>query len=77
MNAGLIVSVAMLIISCLVAFGWLRNIVQIIRNGRKPKVEQESQGFVLFRYIGVFVPIIGAALGYFSGPRNKSPHHDI
>ena len=65
MDAGLIVSVAMLIVSCLAAFGWMRNIAQIIRNGRKPKVEQESKGLVVFRYIGVFIPVIGAVLGYF------------
>jgi hypothetical protein len=65
MDAGLIVSAAILIVSCLAGFGWTRNIVQIMRNGGKPKVEQESRRLVVFRYIGVFVPMIGAVLGYF------------
>ena len=65
MDAGLILSAAILIVSCLAGFGWTRNIVQIVRNGRKPKVEQESKCLVVFRYIGVFVPVVGAVLGYF------------
>ena len=65
MNTGLAVSVVMLILSCLVVFGWMRNIAQIIRNGRKPKAEQESQLLLVGRYIGVFIPVVGAVLGYF------------
>ncbi len=65
MNTGLIVGVVMLILSCLTLFGWMRNIAQIIRNGRKPKADQESQRLLIGRYIGVFIPIIGAVLGYF------------
>jgi hypothetical protein len=56
-NIGIVIAGLIILLT---SFGYIRNIVKIIRDH-----EQGLTVKMIFRIIGVFVPFIGVVLGFF------------
>lgn len=59
-GGSIITVVIVWLIALVLLVGWIKNIIKIVKT--KPFI---SEGMMIVRIIGIFIPIIGGVIGYF------------